>query len=260
MKHAISILLLLALSACGSNLYDGVDDNDTPEAIQSRIIKDLDEGRFQAVLDNPHANAIDYSTAAMGLAGLNTTRLIKAINRMADASQAGDIGPITALSLDSTVLDVRSNLGTDILDESRSRLLALLARNPGDPTASFQLVMLAVVDIATHFAKGVDTLVAAGDALDGIDTTEAGALATEIQTSTNSFVDTLVTRVDRDVKDLNNHLADAGLGNGSIRASLRDTIREVAGIPAGTDLDTYLQNNNISRTEVADYLSQILGN
>lgn len=249
-RHFFVIICLLIIAGCGTNAFDGLDDKDTDEAIQAQIIKDLDEGRYLDVLRNPNANDLDYSAAAMGLAGLNTTNLLRAISIISDAgANNNDISPITGLPLNPDVLKVLDpgGSGLDVLRESRDRLLNSATI---DAVRAFQIVMLSLVDIAANIGAGVEDLLGLGKASDGISSGEAGDLGNPLDPTAVAIIDAFVGRVDIDIKDINTHRQTAGLGTGPVALALISIVNEI-------DADG---NGTVTRAEIQAYLQNILGN
>ena len=113
-----------------------------------------------------------------------------------------------------------------------------------DPTLAFQLIMLALVDIATNLGDGVEQIL--GDVSDGISPAEAQALADPLVVG---IITSFVARVDIDIEDINTHRQTAGLGTGPVALALISIVNE---IDANGD-------NNVTEAEIQAYLLNVLG-
>src|SRR3990172_927223 len=268
------VLLLCALAlflavGCG-------EDKGSAEAKRFETSKNLDSGSYQAVLNDPNANATDYAAAAMGEAGLDPVSLIQAMNEVSRCAQTptpsdctttttDDLGTVTNLPLDPAALDE--------LQTAKDKLAAELAANPTDPDLNFQMTLTSLTSTLTALAQvgqtnSSDSLLTGFDPTDGISTTEADALGTFLSNPANQTVtvnadvngdgainssDTLVTLIANDVANIVNTVPNANLGAGSdLNTVLTDATQ-------GSGSIDYNNNGTITSTDITQYLNCVLG-
>jgi hypothetical protein len=89
-----NILFLLVISAflmftagCGDNAFSVFSDEDTEEACEHEVTSDLDQGKYNEVLESPCAGYMDRGAAYFGLAGYG---LVDVAEKIIDADDAAD--------------------------------------------------------------------------------------------------------------------------------------------------------------------------
>ncbi|MDP2167398.1 MAG: hypothetical protein Q8J64_03590 [Thermodesulfovibrionales bacterium] len=251
--------LLLTLSGCGSNMYEGLDDKDTKEARQLEVVKHLDSGDYQWLLDRPsEVSATDYSAAAMGLAGLKPTELIKSLNNMSTGIK-NDLSPVAALSINPDALGY--------LVEAKKKLIAERASKPDDPELNFQLTMTSLVSSLTALAQVGIANVAGFNPRDGISQSEAATLGNFVAANPNAGVnadvdgdgsitgaDTLVVLVANDVTAINAALPKSQLGSGSDMSQVLTSVTGSLDAPNGVS-----DGPGVTAGDISSYLKNIFG-
>lgn len=253
-------LLVFATASCGDNMFKGMDSTSTEEAMRFEVSRRLDAGDYAWVLSHPElAGAIDYSAAAMGLAGLDPADLIIALNNVSNsAGISNDLSPVTGLSLNPEALQY--------LNTSQTMLQAELNANPNDPDLNFQMTMTSLTSAITALAQAGETnsgSIAGGfDASDGISQTEAQNLGTFINANPGVQVDTdgdnvpdtsLVTVMANDVNTVNSTLPNAALGANS------DLYQVLSETTSGQGSIDYDGDGTVTAGDITNYLTQVLG-
>jgi hypothetical protein len=85
---ALPILVLaFIMYGCGNNLLEFMADKDSTEAVEFDTSQDMDDGKYDAVVNNENASPLDKSAAYLGLAGLDFSDILE---KMIDADQEED--------------------------------------------------------------------------------------------------------------------------------------------------------------------------
>lgn len=268
MKKILGMLaVLLIVSGCGSNVFQGVENKNSTEATAMDVSLKLDSGDYQWILDNPDkVNATDYAAAAMGKAGLDPTNLMQALNDIASGSSTSqnDLSAVTSLAIDPSALSY--------LQDAMSKLQTELDANPTDPDLNFQMTLTSLTSAVTAMAQvGQNNAVTytdsngntqTFDATNGISTEEAEALGSYIVSDPSVQVDTtgdgsldtsLVTLVATDVTTVIDTLPNANLGTDS------DLNTVLTDVTQGTGSLNYDGSGSVSATDISSYLTVVLG-
>lgn len=249
-KISLILISLLIAAGCGTNAFEGLDDKDSKEAMDLEVTRRLDNREYQWILDNPdEVSAIDYAAAAMGVAGLDPTGLITALNTIAEQeTQQNDLGAVTALPINPEALDE--------LQGAKERLQEELTASPLDPDLSFQMVMVSLTSIVTAIAQVGEGL--GLTVTDGIDTTEATTIGNNITSDTmvdidgDGIDDNLVALIIEDINNVTTYLPYTGLGDSAFNQVLTD-------ITQGAGSIDYDGDGTIEDTDISGYLQNVLG-
>lgn len=258
----ITITLLIS-TGCGGNFFESIENKNSSEAKEIDISKKLDSGDYDAILNDPDANALDYAAAAMGAAGLNPADLIDALNNIAKQSSTNDLSSVASIPINPEFLDELQTAKEKLEEEMDCE------NNPEgtkclDPNLNFQLVMTSLTSTVTAIAQvGGDASV---DASDGIDETEAVNISNYLVSNPTAKVDTngdgdtddpedssLVTLIANDMVDVGGALPNSDLGTES---ELNDVLTETT---QGQGSINYDGQGDVTDTDVSNYLRCVLG-
>jgi len=258
----ITITLLISVG-CGGNWFEAIEDTHSSEAKQIDTSKKLDSGDYEAILNDPNANALDYAAAAMGAAGLNPADLIDALNNIAKQSSTNDLSSVVSISISPEFLDELQIAKEKLEDEMDCE------KNPEgtkclDPNLNFQLVMTSLTSTVTAIAQvGGDASV---DASDGIDETEAVNISNFLIANPGAKVDingdgdtddpedtSLALVIVNDVADIGGALPNSDLGTDS---ELNNVLTETT---QGEGSINYDGQGDVTETDVSNYLQCVLG-
>lgn len=270
MKKQVSLLCALALVfavGCG-------EDKDSKEAKDFERSKNLDSGNFQAVLNDPNANATDYAAAAMVAAGLNPIELVKQLNLTASTTAgttSGDLGAVTQISINPDNLrylaDAETKLAAEIASKCSGMTASTITQECKD--LNFQQTVTSLTTTITALAQVGQTnsasITGGFDPSNGISQAEATALANYITSNPTVTVNTgttsapnnisIVTVVANDVATIagttgtNGALALSGLGGSELETTLNSittgstSINPTGGAVTSSDITTYLNTN-----------------
>lgn len=79
----------LMLFSCGDNVFDFLADDDSTEAKQYEVTKNLDQGNWDAVIGSPYATHMQKGAAYFGKAGFDTKDVVNGLID-ANTNNAGD--------------------------------------------------------------------------------------------------------------------------------------------------------------------------
>lgn len=255
-KISLILISLLIAAGCGTNVFEGLDDKDSKEAMDLEISRRLDSGDsgdYQWILDNPDkVNATDYAAAAMGKAGLDPTELIDALNDISQQSTDGtnDLGAVASLPINPDALDE--------IQTAKEKLEEELAANPTDPDLNFQMVMLSLSSAVTALGQVGQGLTGV-TVTDGISPTEATIIgdnvtdSTTVDTNGDGTDETALTELlTEDIGNVITSLQYADLGASDLNQVLTDTTQGTGGMDGNSD-------GTVTSQEISTYLTDVLG-
>ncbi len=234
-KSIFLLILAVLITGCGGNIFEGLENKDTTKGIDFQISRDVDAENWEDVLNNPDASAMEYSAAAMGLAGFNIEEVVNALADVNDSSTTNDLGPFANIPLNPDALDE--------LAIAKAKLISDLEKNPSDPDLSYQLVMVSLVDAATQLAYGIQKN--GGDISTGITTQDAKALA-----ENTVVIDEIVGAVAEDVKNVIDNIVIAGFS-----ADVTDEINLIVSGDANSSGINYDGQGEVSAQDLTNYLA-----
>jgi len=82
-----ALVLTFLMYGCGTNLFEFLADKNSSESNDYDISQDMDDGNYEAVINNENASPLDKSAAYLGLAGLDFSDILE---KMIDADQVED--------------------------------------------------------------------------------------------------------------------------------------------------------------------------
>lgn len=256
-RFIVCLLTLTLTTGCGQNLFEGQENKDSTQAKQLDTSSKLDSGNYAAVLNDPNVSAVDYTAAAMGLAGLDPVELIKAMNKISTSSSStkNDISQVTNLPIDPSAVQY--------LQQAKTKLQAQLAANPTDPDLNFQMSLVSLTSTVTALAQvgqsNSGSITGGFNSADGISSSEANALGIylisnpDATVNTGSGTATLVSIVASDVASVSSSLPNANLGTGS---DLNNVITDATQGPQSID---YNGNGTVTSNDISNYLRNVIG-
>ncbi len=177
----LSVLMLtFMMYGCGNNLFEFLSDEDSTDAKDYVISRDLDKGDFDSVLNNENASPLDRSAAYLGLAGFDINDIL---DRMIDAEDVeDDLALYFETLLPSTTLENKQYI--------QSAVNELSSEGGGmadtDPEINFHYAIALIIDAIMDFKNLIDgggqDLLLEGIDSDGngvVDVVEAGECALE---------------------------------------------------------------------------------
>ncbi len=234
-KYTLLLMLAVLIAGCGGNIFESFEDKKTKEGIDFKISRDVDAENWEDVLNNPNASAMEYSAAAMGLAGFDIEEVVNALSNVDNSSSTSDLGPFADIPLNPEALDE--------LALAKVKLQSELENNPNDPDLAYQLVMVSLVDAATQLAYGVQQI--GGDISNGIATGDAKALANDAD-----VINEIVGAVAEDVKNVLENVIDAGFST-----DVTDEINNIVLGDATTPGINYDGVGDVSADDLTNYLA-----
>lgn len=262
MKKIFLILMpLLIVAGCGSNIFEGMDNKSSKAANALDVTKKLDNRNYDAILNDPNANALDYAAAAMGKAGLDPVELINKLNDLASGTVNNDLSSIASLNLNPDALGA--------LQTAKNKLNEALAANPDDADLNFQMVVTSVTSTLTTIAKVGENLPGV-DVTDGISDLEAQTIANNITSATtvgdvngDGQTDNAVTLIANDIVDVVDSLPKTNLGaNSELNTVLTDVATSPTGINYGCTTDVNgkcISSDTVTDTDISNYLKNTFG-
>lgn len=285
MKKRVWLLYLLSavfIAGCGENAFEGQEDKSSTEARQFDISKNLDSGNYQAVLNDPNANATDYAAAAMIAAGLNPVDLVKQLNTTASTTAgttSGDLSAVTKIEIHPENLKYLAEAENKLTTEIQSKCSGMTATTVTQECKdlNFQQTVTSLTTTITALAQiGQNNNISYTDSItgtpktfnanDGISKDEATALASYLTTKYTGCaancvtVDTgaaapvdIVTVVAKDVATIagttgtNGALALSGLGGSELQTTLNNITTGTKGIDPG--------GNGVTSQDITTYLN-----
>ena len=274
------VLLLYALAlflavGCG-------EDKNSSEAKNFETSKNLDSGNYQAVLDDPNANATDYAAAAMAMVGLDPVDLVKKLNETATTGATGDLGAVTELQIYPENLKYLTIAKDKLKDEIDVKCAGMTPDTASQECKdlNFQQTVTSLTNTVTALAQVGQTysasIVGGFNATDGISQGEASALATFL---TNKYTGTgsvtvdvgtgtpqdIISVVTKDIVTLVSEDATAIVGTtGTVNGS--DSSLAMSGL-GGSDLQNTINSSitniggaAVSPTTITDYLNTNFAN
>lgn len=247
------LIISAFLAGCGTNAFQSLDKKNSDEAVALETTKKLDNRNYDAILSDPGtANATDYAAAAMGKAGLDPVDLIKTLTNIADSINKNDLSAVTALSLNPDALSA--------LQTAKTKLIAEIANDPTNPDLNFQMVMTSLTSTITAISQLGDS--ASVDATNGIDSSDATAIATFLSANPTAMVDTdgdgitdtsVVTLIANDIVNVGTSLPNANLGTNS---ELNNVLTDATTGPKSINYDG---TGSVSDQDVTNYLKCVIG-
>ncbi|MBT8341442.1 MAG: hypothetical protein HKP58_20385 [Desulfatitalea sp.] len=175
----LSLFIMFSWVGCGSNLFEGMADENSKEARQEQVLQLFDDGNYSEALTLLQTIVTEYpgdplfvqylSNAFAGLAGLDTFNLLEVIDAVDDAGEEGSIDMVGLVLGDAlgrlTLAQVNAKL--DFIDSAVSEMDSITVLNDDQ---TIQMGLLSV----THMSLTLAKLIMAERAVDTITLTDAG--------------------------------------------------------------------------------------